>query len=135
MGVRTATVTRRRSFRRGASLRSAMRAPSGSRDWVAPRVTRPLRGWLVAVGVGLAVTATGLASLRTNSIALRYRLAEALRSERELREEEQLLTVELQRLRDPMLLQREAAALGLVAPERVIDIRRRAVATGAESAP
>lgn len=121
LGARAQTGIGRSGRRRGGVRRSARR------DWAVAQPLIPIRAWLIAAGIGAAVTAIGLAHLRTTSIGLRYRLAEALRLERTLREQEQQLTVEVQRLRDPLRLQRGAQALGMLPPERVIDLRRRAV--------
>jgi len=118
---------------RGAA-RGARARRSARRDWAGSQARVPIRAWLFAAGFGAALAAIGLAHLRTTSIGLRYQLAEALRVERGLREQEQQLTVEVQRMRDPLHLQRRARALGMIPPERVIDLRRRA-GKRAESTP
>ena len=79
----------------------------------------------VAAFAGLLAAALGLSTLRTQIIDLRYRLAEAVHEERLLLERQRQLTVEVQRLRDPMRLRALARERGFIRPERVIHLDRR----------
>ena len=79
------------------------------------------RRW-IGLGVGLLVTAIGLAHLRVETLRLRYQRAEAQRVEAALRDRERSLSLELRRLRDPVRLEKEALRLGLVPPERVLRV-------------
>lgn len=84
----------------------------------------PLRlGWIIAV---LAVaTLAGLlyAFTSVRSLDLSYQLSKALKTQRQLRESSRRLLVELNHLRAPERLEREAQRLGLAAP-RPEQIRR-----------
>lgn len=98
---------------------------ASGRDYSRPR-RLPSRRWGLGVAVGLLLTAIGLAHLRVESLQLRYRRAAAQRAEVALREEEQRLSLELQRLRDPVRLEAEAQRLGFVRPDRILRVPRYA---------
>ncbi len=105
--------------------RSTRAAGASGRDHSRPR-RLPSRRWGLGVAVGLLLTAIGLAHLRVESLQLRYRRAAAQRAEVALRDEEQRLSLELRRLRDPVRLETEALRLGFVRPERIVRVPRYA---------
>jgi hypothetical protein len=71
---------------------------------------------------GAVCAALLLVVLRIDSIRLRYRLADALRAEQQLQEQERHLTVDVRRLRHPLRLAELGRGLGLGRPERVIEL-------------
>lgn len=75
----------------------------------------PLLGALVLVALLLA-------ALRVQILDLRYELAEALRAETALLEENRALRVEVRELRAPARLTEQARELGMLRPERVLEI-------------
>jgi len=93
------------------------------RDFARPRRDRRHRApvWLPIL-ISCLAAALLLASLRVSSLRMRYRLAEAVREETALLEEQRTATVELRKLRDPTRLRRLAAQQGFVLPERVVDL-------------
>ncbi|MCG8591861.1 MAG: hypothetical protein MJE66_21415, partial [Proteobacteria bacterium] len=78
-----------------------------------------LRGPLIAAAAAAALL---LVALRVDGVRMRYALAHALEQERQLELTQRELTVEVQRLRDPMRLSREADRLGFVRPEALVDL-------------
>lgn len=93
------------------------------RDLARTRTRAPaLAQALPALAIGLLLGAFLLATLRIDLIRTRYGLAVAMRDERALEEERQLLTADLRELRDPTRLSRVAADHGLARPERMIDL-------------
>jgi hypothetical protein len=73
--------------------------------------------------VGALMAALCLATLRIDLIRQGYALAAAMREEKELLEEHNLLTARVRSLRDPTRLARLARRLDFERPERVIEIR------------
>ena len=63
-----------------------------------------------------------LVSLRMDSIRLRYALAEAVRAEQVLLDQQRRLTVQVRHLRDPRRLEALAAELGMAPPSCTIDL-------------
>jgi hypothetical protein len=99
-----------------------------------PRRSAWRRVWPAAFA-GLLLAALALAALRNDLIRVRYGLAEAMAEEKRLLERQRELTAELRRLRHPARLRERAEALGLVAPERALDLRPRPPAALAEMRP
>lgn len=84
--------------------------------------TRPLAGLLFA---GL-VCALGLAALRIDILRARYALAEAIREEKVLQEEQRRWTAAVETLRDPARLAELARRRGFQRPERILELREPA---------
>jgi cell division protein FtsL len=121
---RTSSAWRRRAgrLRRLGARRTAQR-PSvvAGRDVPAPQARRRwrVRPAAAATVVGGAVCAALLlVALRADSIRLRYQLADAVRAEQALRDEQRRLVVELRRLRHPLRLEELGRELGLARPAR-----------------
>jgi hypothetical protein len=116
---------------RGTDGKDGRRAP---RDMVGRDVARPLRGRprgsrpIAALLVGAMCAGLGLAALRIDILRLRYALAEAVKAERELLENQRVWTARQERQRDPARLAKLAAERGFSRPEKVIDLRSLRVA-------
>jgi hypothetical protein len=110
----------------GSAAADARRARVGAelvgRDFARRRAHRAGPGLLAPLLVGAVVAALGLAALRVQVLRTRYRLAEAMEEEARLLERQRSATVALEELRDPARLHRLAGELGLVRPERVVDV-------------
>jgi cell division protein FtsL len=93
------------------------------RDFAAPAPKWRLgRSFGLPLLAGLVLVALGLAALRVRILDLRYALAEALREETVLLEENRSLRVTVRELRDPTRLAKQARERGMLAPARVIEI-------------
>ncbi len=92
-----------------------------------PRAPRRPRG-LGALLAGILLAALALSALRVHVTDLCYRRAEALHEEQRLQDEQRLLSVEVQGLKDPMRMREVARAQGFVSPERVIELPLRTAA-------
>jgi hypothetical protein len=120
----------------GVSPRSPQRAARRPLKLVGRDLARmPLRAGvrrriLPVVLASALISALGLAVLRIELIRLRYDLAAAMKSEKQLLDERMLRTAEVRRLRDPARLARLAAERGFVRPDRVIDLQEVDVAAG-----
>jgi cell division protein FtsL len=91
-------------------------APPGRRfAWPRPAA-------LGTVAAGAVCAALLLVSLRMDSIRLRYALADAVRVEQELLDQQRRLTVQVRHLRDPRRLEAIAGELGLAPPACMIDL-------------
>jgi len=75
---------------------------------------------LAVVAAGAVCAALLLVALRVDSIRQRYRLADAVRSEQALLEQQRRLMVDVRRLRHPLRLAELGRELGLGRAERVI---------------
>ena len=90
----------------------------------------PPRRWLPGIRpASLGVVAAGavcaallLVALRMDSVRLRYALADAVRAEQELLDEQRSLTVEVRQLRDPRRLEGIGRELGLAPADCTIDL-------------
>jgi len=72
------------------------------------------------VAAGAVCAALLLVALRVDSIRQRYRLADAVRNEQALLEQQRRLMVDVRRLRHPLRLAELGRELGLGRAERVI---------------
>jgi len=100
-----------------------LRERRASSPLMAAHARRRVAARQVAVVLGGAVCAALLlVVLRIDSIRLRYRLADALRAEQQLQEQQSKLVVDVRRLRHPLRLAELGRGLGLVRPERVIEL-------------
>jgi hypothetical protein len=84
-----------------------------------------LHGWRRLLPLALAgflLAALAVAALRIDLIRVRYGLADALREEKTLVEEQRQALAALRTLRDPARLGRLAAERGLGRPARIIDL-------------
>ena len=121
-GPPTGRRTRRKPAGRARRRRAAAHAAVG-RDYK----RRPIRkapglpSW-VPILAGALVAALLLVSVRLSNLRLRYELAEALTEETALLERRRALSVTVGELRSPARLQRQARALGLGRPDRVVDL-------------
>lgn len=86
------------------------------------RFAWPRPAALGIVAAGAVCAALLLVSLRMDSIRLRYALAEAVRAEQELLDQQRRLTVQVRHLRDPRRLEALAAELGLAPAGCMIDL-------------
>lgn len=77
---------------------------------------------LFIVATGAVCAALGLVALRMDSVRLRYALADAVRAEQDLLDEQRSLTVEMRQLRDPRRLERLGSELGLGPAGCLIDL-------------
>lgn len=77
---------------------------------------------LGVVAAGAVCAALLLVALRMDSVRLRYALADAVRSEQQLLDEQRSLTVEVRRLRDPRRLEGLGRELGLEPAGCMIDL-------------
>jgi hypothetical protein len=77
---------------------------------------------LGTVAAGAVCAALLLVSLRMDSIRLRYALADAVRVEQELLDQQRRLTVQVRHLRDPRRLEALAGELGMAPAACVIDL-------------
>ncbi len=105
-----------------AAAGSGEARPLVGRDFSARRTRRGTSSWLPPVLLGGLVAALLLTSLHVQVIRLRYELADTLSREAKLMDEKRTQRARVSELRSPKRLRREAAALGLVRPERVIDL-------------
>lgn len=122
------------SARRATAL--APRPVPGGGSWVGRDLARlrrtrtplPARvvGGLVLTGL---LCALGLAALRIDILRARYALAEAIREEKALQEDQRRWTAAVETLRDPARLAELARQRGFERPERVVELREPA-ATG-----
>ncbi len=111
---------------------TARSAALGARDWSGlRRSTVRWRPLAAAAFAGFVLAALALSTLRNQIIDRRYRLAEAVREERALLEQQREATVSVRRLRDPKRLAKFARERGFVRPERVIDLVRPGTSGGA----
>jgi hypothetical protein len=95
---------------------------------------------LGVVAAGAVCAALLLVALRMDSVRLRYALADAVRAEQTLLDEQRSLTVEVRQLRDPRRLEGLGRELGLVPAGCTIDLDHprpcpAVVHAGSESAP
>jgi hypothetical protein len=126
--TRTPVASRRQRARLGPLSRAgvgrgAVPTIATGRDLSAPAPVRERRTvsrgvWMAGAGAGLLI-ALVFVQLRTESIDLRYRLAQALQSEQQLLEEQRRAIVELRRLRHPVRLAELGTQLGLARPTDV----------------
>jgi cell division protein FtsL len=72
--------------------------------------------------LGVLLAALLLATLRIDLIRVRYGLADAMREEKRLDEEQRRWTAQVQRLRNPTRLAQHAQELGLHRPDGVIEL-------------
>lgn len=86
------------------------------------RFAWPRPASLGIVAAGAVCAALLLVALRMDSIRLRYALADAVRAEQELLDQQRRLTVQMRHLRDPRRLEALAAELGLAPPGCLIDL-------------
>ena len=77
---------------------------------------------LSVVATGAVCAALLLVALRMDSVRLRYALADAVRAEQELLDEQRSLTVEVRQLRDPRRLEGLGRELGLAPAACTIDL-------------
>jgi len=77
---------------------------------------------LGVVAAGAVCAALLLVALRMDSVRLRYALADAVRAEQELLDEQRSLTVEVRQLRDPRRLEGLGRELGLAPAGCTIDL-------------
>jgi hypothetical protein len=121
-------------------------APRGPRRFGRVRRRQPPQPWIVAgrdvstpapperrfawprpaalgtIAAGAVCAALLLVSLRMDSIRLRYALADAVRVEQELLDQQRRLTVQVRHLRDPRRLEALAGELGLAPARCLIDL-------------
>ncbi|RIL06741.1 MAG: hypothetical protein DCC71_05565 [Proteobacteria bacterium] len=126
--TRTPAASRRQRARLGPLSRAGVgrgAAPTiaTGRDLSAPEPAREGRSvsrglWFAGAAAALLI-ALVFVQLRTESIDLRYRLAQALQTEQQLLEEQRRAIVELRRLRHPVRLAELGAQLGLARPTDV----------------
>jgi hypothetical protein len=86
------------------------------------RFVWPRPAALGTVAAGAVCAALLLVSLRMDSIRLRYALADAVRVEQELLDQQRRLTVQVRHLRDPRRLEAIAGELGLAQPTCMVDL-------------
>jgi cell division protein FtsL len=86
------------------------------------RFAWPRPAALGTVAAGAVCAALLLVSLRMDSIRLRYALADAVRVEQELLDQQRRLTVQVRHLRDPRRLEALARELGMGPPGCMIDL-------------
>jgi hypothetical protein len=112
---------RRKALFTGAPAREAVR-DERRRDWSARR-HRPRRrlAWAPLFAVAV-ISLLGLAALRVSILRTRYALGSTLQHETELLARERSAAVAARKQRDPHKLRDQAAQLGFVRPERVIDL-------------
>lgn len=128
---RTPFASRRQRARLGPLSRAGVGrgdAPiiATGRDLSAPEPVRERRRvsrgvWFAGAGAGLLI-ALVFVQLRTESIDLRYRLANALQTEQQLLEDQRRAIVELRRLRHPLRLAEIGTQLGLARPTAVREL-------------
>lgn len=95
-----------------------------------PRRVDPRRRFMPIALLGVLIASLGLAALRVELIRIRYDLAGAMKTEKQLLDQRRLLTADLRRLRDPARLGRLAAERGFVRPERVTELPAATVTAG-----
>jgi hypothetical protein len=101
------------------------------RDLARTRIVAPAhRRWLPALLLGGLLAGLALAALRVDGIRVRYGLAEAMRAEKALLEEQRALKVRIRAMRDPTRLAELAEQRGYVRPERVIELAPPATGGG-----
>lgn len=86
------------------------------------RFAWPRPAALGAIAAGAVCAALLLVSLRMDSIRLRYALADAVRAEQELLDQQRRLIVQVRHLRDPRRLEALAGELGLAPAACLIDL-------------
>jgi len=86
------------------------------------RFAWPRPAALGTVAAGAVCAALLLVSLRMDSIRLRYALADAVRVEQQLLDQQRRLTVQVRHLRDPRRLEALAGELGIAPASCVIDL-------------
>lgn len=121
-------------MRRTRSTRSSSRELVG-RDLSRLGARRPRRRRLTtrpvaAALVGLLLAGLSLAALRIDILRLRYALADAVASEKQLHEQRRVWTAQTATLSHPARLAELAEEQGFARPERVIDLRDVQVASG-----
>lgn len=97
--------------------RDVSRPPSPPRRFVGLRPTA-----LVTVAAGAVCAALLLVALRMDSVRLRYALADAVRAEQELLDQQRRLIVQVRHLRDPRRLEALAGELGLAPADCLVDL-------------
>jgi hypothetical protein len=119
----------RRPLGFGRSRRGQPPQPSivAGRDVSTPAPPRRRFAWprpaaLGTVAAGAVCAALLLVALRMDSIRLRYALADAVRVEQELLDQQRRLTVQVRHLRDPRRLEALAGELGLAPAACLIDL-------------
>ena len=80
------------------------------------------RRWLPLAIAGCLLAGLAVAALRVDLIRVRYGLADAVREEKALLEENRQALARMRTLRDPFRLARLAADRGLARPERIVDL-------------
>lgn len=113
----------------GATGRDVSKQEPPRRRWPAIRPTS-----LAVVAAGAVCAALLLVALRMNSVGLRYELAEAVRGEQELLDQQRSLTVEVRQLRDPRRLESLGRELGLAPAGCMIDLGHPRPCPGGASA-
>jgi hypothetical protein len=96
-------------------------------DLSAPPAPRRRLAWprpasIGTVAAGAVCAALLLVSLRMDSIRLRYALADAVRAEQTLLDQQRRLTVQVRHLRDPRRLEALASELGLAPAACMVDL-------------
>lgn len=86
------------------------------------RLAWPRPAALGAIAAGAVCAALLLVSLRMDSIRLRYALADAVRAEQELLDQQRRLIVQVRHLRDPRRLEALAGELGLAPAACLVDL-------------
>jgi hypothetical protein len=87
-------------------------------------------GAVAAALAGLLLAGLSLAALRIDILRLRYALADAVASEKQLLEERRVWTAQKATLSDPARLAEFAEERGFALPKRVIDLRDVQIASG-----
>jgi hypothetical protein len=85
-----------------------------------------------ALVAGCLIAGLGIAWLRVDLIRVRYGLAEALREEKVLLEQQREARARVRALRDPARLAEAAERYGLTRPERIIDLPSTVLAEAPE---
>ncbi len=130
MGIRRRAHVRARQ----GALASAAVGGMGTSAWSARRSPRialaeRLRPYRTPALVGVLLAGLILAAVRVEIIRLRYDLANSLTQVTELGKARRELAARTRRLHDPKQLAVQARELGLVPPERVIELPPQRVST------
>ena len=80
------------------------------------------RRWLPLAIAGFLLAGLPVAALRIDLLRVRYGLADALREEKALLEENRQALADVRTLCDPSRLEHLAADRGLARPERIVDL-------------